>query len=253
MCRLVAAVGRDLPVDRLVAAAQRMARGSSAGHERSELVHDAGWGVAWYRPGAEWSHFKSEHAINSDRKIGDVIDLVQSTAPSACLIHVRNASFNGLLGRPYVHPQFYSLDRRPRWGLMHNGSMPGLRELLGSARGLFDSADYVRLAARVLEAGDPQTGPTRLLDAIDSLGGGGWTAANALIFNRDRLIVVNHFPSESPYPRFYTMHAAGTFNARFFASEACLEIAPVWRPIGRRVAVEVALSHFKEFRHESRF
>lgn len=238
MCRLLAAVGRAAPVDRLFAAASRMARGAGWNHERGDMVHDAGWGAAWYVADSGWCSHKSVTPIFQDAQACRLVDLLADRHPSALLIHVRNSSFNGLRGHAFLHPQFHETDSGLRWGIMHNGSLSPLRDLLGSEAGMFDTADYVRFAAPLLGQDDP---PNRLVEAMEELPRG-WTSANAFLYSHRRLLVVNLFPADTPHPRFYTMHQAVADGIRYFASEPCPEVASSWSPLGRRVAVEIALS-----------
>ena len=233
MCRLIAVIGNDSAA-RVLRTARTLARGGSRTHERPEMSHTAGWGMIFRREGSsKLEIYRSGASIEDDA----AVDALAAARCDLILIHLRNASGNGLSGGDYAHPQSWQPSSVP-WHIMHNGSMPALATRLGAAAAHFDTANYIRYA---VPAESDRLDGASLLRKLDELPDS--TAANAFLVNPHFLYVVNHFPADSRFPRFYTMHEARHDGVRYIASEPLPSLAPMgaWRPIGNGNVIEINL------------
>jgi predicted glutamine amidotransferase len=234
VCRLIAALALDsaVPLQRVFDAARVLARGGSLRHERPEIAHTSGWGYVLRRAASpQFEIYRSASSIDDDPTANGFA----SERGAMLLIHLRNSSANNLSGVDFAHPQSY----RPaavQWHIMHNGSMPDLAARLGQAAAHFDTANYIRYA--VPAEGNRIDGEA-LLRKLDELPAS--TSANAFIFNDDYLYVVNHYPANSEYPRFYTIWRAEQDGVLYIASEALPVFAPeeAWTPLPNRSALEI--------------
>lgn len=245
MCRLIAAIGieSNIPLPRLLDSARTLARGGSFSHERPEVSHTAGWGCALLRTGSSDLEI---HRSGSSAEDDPAVDALGSIEASFALIHLRNSSVNNLSGLRYAHPQSYTT-QSIEWHIMHNGSMPGLAARMGSAAAHFDTANYIRY---VVPAEGDHLDFEAFLQRLDAVPDS--TSSNAFLFNRNVLYVVNHFPPDSPFPRFYTMYRAQHDGVLYIASEILTTLAPgpAWTSLTNRSVIEIDLSRLYGHKEE---
>ncbi|MEU9410989.1 hypothetical protein AB0E08_35595 [Streptomyces sp. NPDC048281] len=223
MCRMVLASGSFDTAD-ILAAAITMSRGETADHDNATICHRHGWGAVWrdLRTGKLASHRDPSPAWQGmpDSTLTDL-------QTDFLAVHVRNATLPAKQGIRFTHPLTRQTDD---WYFMHNGYMPTVHRLLGLERSEFDSAEYfdylVPPGAGTLSEGD-------VLKRLRAVPPGGSTSGNAIAVNRRGASIVHWSPSDTPTPRFFTLHEFVTSEVHVVSSERVPALAEssLWREV----------------------
>jgi len=121
MCRLVAYVGPEIPLQNIVASpAHSLLHQSMSANESLLAVNGDGFGVCWYGADPQPGLYKDVMPAWSDSNLTSVCRLVKSRL---FLAHVR-ASTDGETSRANCHPFVIG-----HWSFMHNGQIPHLRRI----------------------------------------------------------------------------------------------------------------------------
>lgn len=121
MCRVVAYIGPEIPLQNIVASpSHSLLRQSIAANESLLAVNGDGFGVCWYANEQLPGLYKDVMPAWSDPNLTSVCRLVKS---KLFLAHVR-ASTHGETSRANCHPFIIK-----NWSFMHNGQIPHLSRI----------------------------------------------------------------------------------------------------------------------------
>lgn len=233
MCRLILARGR-FSARAIADAAVAMSEGHTANHEGPIRCHPNGWG-------AVWKSATAPHGLACHRDTRTIRSSVEeSPVPHLqtdfLAVHVRHATLARNAGLEFTHPLERNGVAGP-WFFMHNGFLPTVYQCLGREHSRFDSGEYFEY---VVDTGRDSLDSRGTLEKIAAIPPGG-SSGNAIAVNPQRAYLIHYTPSNTPYPRYFTMHRLEGPGFSVFASEIIptLAAAERWEPVAPQQIFEV--------------
>ena len=134
MCRLVAYLGIEIPLENIVVKPKHSLLEQSQDAQEAKLaVNGDGFGLAWYDAGGQMGIYKDVLPAWSDANLASICKMVRS---GRFIAHVR-ASTSGATSRENCHPFGYE-----NWSFAHNGGIGNFDLIRRKVEGLLSDAHY---------------------------------------------------------------------------------------------------------------
>jgi glutamine amidotransferase len=205
-------------------AAAGMSKGVTANHDCPVKEHPDGWGSLWIEQG-------EVKTIRSSKWLAEEVDSFNFDHGNSPIlaIHARHSTLPKNRGESFSHPIQKSTNAET-WYIMHNGYLPTAYKKLGMNCSIFDSSEYLEYIINT----QPQLSLSgKMLNSkIAHLDPGG-SAANAFFMNNKVAFAYQRFPTNSPFPLYFTMSICVLDDVTYISSEVIPTLAPKtsWRPL----------------------
>ena len=134
MCRLVAYIGRDIPLENIIVNPKNSLLEQSQDAQEAKLaVNGDGFGIAWYNNGGKPGLYKDVLPAWSDSNLPSICRMVKS---GLFIAHVRASTF-GTTSRENCHPFAFE-----NWSFAHNGAIGEFGLIRRQIENLLDDKYY---------------------------------------------------------------------------------------------------------------